>query len=70
MDLLNSSFPLGSQEERQAQRIVKILNGVKLTTYDIALALKSDEKAVLPHLIDLELNGVVEYSKGERWHLK
>lgn len=70
MELLNTSFPLGSQEEQQAQKIVEILNRGKLTTYDIASALKSDAQSLLPHLIDLELNGVIECSKGKEWCLR
>ncbi|NLA91890.1 MAG: hypothetical protein GX842_00385 [Spirochaetales bacterium] len=70
MELSGTSFPLGSKEARQAVRLVKILKGAKLTTGALGLALECDEATLLPQLIDLELNGVVEYKKGEGWQLR
>jgi hypothetical protein len=70
VELFSSSFPLGSKEAQQAVRLVKILKGAKLTTRALVLALKCDEESLLPQLIDLELNGVVEYTKGEGWQLR
>jgi len=61
---------LGSKEAQQAVKVVKILKGTKLTTGALVLALKCDEASLLPQLIDLELNGVVEYKKGEGWQLR
>ena len=70
MESFSSSFPLGSKEAQQAIAIIKILKGVKLTTQALVLALKTSEETLLPQLIDLELNGGVEYTKGEGWHLR
>ncbi|MFA5468040.1 MAG: hypothetical protein WC224_03145 [Sphaerochaetaceae bacterium] len=70
LSLHDCSFPLGSLAAEQSRLIVETLQKIPLETTAIATRLKLSESALMALLIDLELNGVIEYSRASGWQLK
>ncbi len=67
---LETSFPIGSENEWICAQIADLLQYVPMPTKELASALQLKESGLLTILIDMELNGMISCQRGDTWHYR